>query len=107
MTVVFNSTEEFLEELDKDRKKIDRRIVRLTVLHQESKLSPNIKHLHAMATFLVKGEIVMLSEYCGDIWGIETERNDVTAKRVDDKLGAVETFCKMHRLEVRSGKLEK
>jgi len=78
--VRFNDVNEFLENLDKDRDLVDRRIVHVTNLYRASKLTASIQHLSVLATARISGEIVRLEVYCGDLWGITHQDEPVLAK---------------------------
>jgi len=105
MAVLFNSPEEFLEELSKDKDEIYRKIVRITYLSRPSKVSPNISHLSVVATARVAGETYRLERYCGDIWRIEEQDRSVQEKA---KAAFYELRVGCHKLglEVRAGTYE-
>jgi len=105
MAVLFNSPEEFLEELSKDKDEVYRKIVRITYLSRPSKASPNISHLSVVATARVAGEIYRLERYCGDIWRIEEQDKPVRDKAVA-ALTQLEEGCTKLGLEVRAGTYE-
>ncbi len=100
--VTFNHTDEFLEELQKDRAMIDRGIVRVTNQFVHSATSP-IRFAHAVATYSVDGQVVKLDRYCGELWGIERE-DAKTKAELEATQELVRKAC--DGLEVRAGILE-
>ena len=116
MLVKFNSVGEFCDEIRKEKGNIERRIVRLTNLYTPSKLSPNIKFVQVISTFLVCAfpaalpaagpHIVRLERFCGDIWdpGGTDKKAIEQAEEVSKKIEAV---CQELGLEIRPGVIEK
>ena len=103
MSVVnFSHPEDFLEELEKDKDKVDRGIVRLVYSFTPSKLSPNIQHLSVVATALVAGQVYRLEHYCGDLWHIESQDNPIHEKGKRIKR-LIEERCAALGLEVQGG----
>lgn len=74
-TVKFNDIEEFCAEMEKDASDIERRIVRTTTMTRTSSLSPNIRHIIALATYSVDGQVIRLESYCGDLWGVNQDQD--------------------------------
>jgi hypothetical protein len=64
--VLFNALDEFLKELGADKDLVERKIVRLTNLYQQSQLTPVIRHLFVVATYKAGGEIVQFKQYSGE-----------------------------------------
>lgn len=106
MKVKFNQVEEFCEELEKDAPLIDRQIVRCSKLWETSKLSPNIRHLSFLATCTVKGQLVELRRYCGDIWGINLEADERVEDKAKETNKTIDKVCGLLKLEVRAGHIE-
>lgn len=104
--VKFNAVEEFCAEMERDKSDIDRRIVRLTHLFQDSRLSPNIQHVLAVATYSVKGQVVRLERYCGDVWRINDEADKKVLDRAEAVHKAIKEACQRLELKVRAGILE-
>ena len=103
MSVVnFSHPEDFLEELEKDKEKVDRGIVRLVYSFMPSKISPNIQHLRVVATALVAGQVYRLEHYCGDLWRIESQDKPVHDKGTRVKR-LIEERCAALGLDVRGG----
>jgi hypothetical protein len=103
--VKFNSAQEFLKELEKDKDKVERRIVRLVYQWTPSKLSPNIQHLSVVATARVEGEVYRLDRYCGDVWQIDGQDEPVK-KKAEETSKVLGEGCAALGLEVRSGCFE-
>ena len=101
-TVKFSDPEDFLEELQKDREKVDRHIVRLVYQVTPTKISPNIQHLSVLATALVADQVYRLEPYCGDLWRIERQDQPVYDKGRQVKEQIV-VACAHLGLEVRGG----
>ena len=82
-TVKFSAPDDFLEELAKDKEKVDRGIVRLVYSFTPTNISPNIQHLSVVATALVAGQVYRLETYCGDLWAsrARTSPSMTTASR--------------------------
>jgi len=107
MIVRFNATEEFLEEMEKDRTEIERGVVRLTTLMRADSKTPGITHYLVLATYRRGDEIVKLEHYCGWLWqsSVEAERAEVEKKR-DKVYEALEAKAKELALELRGGVFE-
>jgi len=113
-TVKFNSVEEFLEELKKSQPSPG--IVRVTFLSKQSSLSPNIRHLLLVSTFLLRGwvgaeqrpieDIVRLDKFCGSTWGLNTEEDMKVHERAQAAAKQIEDICKELGYEVRAGVFE-
>lgn len=104
-TVRFSYPDDLLEELEKDKEKVDRGIVRLVYSFKPSKVSPNITHMSIVATAQVEGQVYRLEHYCGDLWHIEGQDQPVhdKGKKATEQL---EEGCKALGLEVRGGSIE-
>ena len=101
-TVQFSDPEDFLAELEKDKEKVDRNLVRLVYQSTPSRMSPNIQHLSVLATALVAGQVYRLEAYCGDLWRIESQDQPVydKGKKVKEQIAS---GCAKLGLEVRGG----
>ena len=102
----FNVVEEFCTEIEKDAPEIDRAIVRITGMSRISSISPNIRHIFAIASYSVYGEVVILECYCGDVWGINSETDQKVYAREEEIRKAVAKTCDNLGLEQRAGILE-
>lgn len=105
-TVKFNVVREFCAEVEKDVAEIDRGIVRITGMSRGSSLSPNIRHIFAMASYSVKGQVVILESYCGDVWGINEKEDQKVYSKEKEVCQAVEEICQKLGLKQRGGILE-
>jgi len=106
MKVTFNQVEEFIDELERDAGKVDRGIVRCTKLFEASRLSPNIRLVSIFSTYSVDGQVITLTRFCGDIWGINKEKDGEVIAKADEYLKSIEEACKRLELEVRAGALK-
>ena len=101
--IVFNAVEEFLKELETDKDLIERKIVRLTALYQQSKTVP-LRYLFVVATYKAAGELVEYREHAGDLWGMTNLESDKKAIQKSVELSnRIEEECKRLGLEVRAG----
>jgi len=106
MKVTFNQVGEFIDELEKDAGKVERNLVRCTKLFEPSRLSPTIRLVSIFSTYSVAGQVITLTRYCGDIWGINREKDNEVIAKADAYLKSIEKACKHLKLEVRAGMLE-
>jgi len=106
MKVRFTEPEEFCEELERDKWDIDRGIVRRTIRYKPLEKVPSVHHVIAVASYSVRGQIVKLECYCGDVWGLRSERDQEVINRAREHLQKVEDACQRLNLEVRAGSLE-
>ncbi len=106
MTVRFNAIEEFLEELRKSPP--PDKIVRLTELYSSSKISPNLKIVSIIATYLSPlHQIVKLMHYCGNLWiGDDSGSTNKVRERIQEYHDKIDVTCRELGLEVRAGLLE-
>jgi len=81
--VQFNNTEEFLAELAADLDKLDRHLVRVTNLYQQSTQMPLIQYVADVATARVATDIIRLDVYCGELWNADTQHNAPVLKKVE------------------------
>lgn len=100
-TVKFSDPEDFLEELAKDKEKVDRGIVRLVYSFNPSTHGITT-HLSVVATALVGTQLYRLETYCGDLWRIESPDQPVHEKGSAVK-EAIAAGCAKLGLEVRGG----
>ena len=99
--VVFHAVEEFLKELEMDKEVVERKIVRLTNLYQQSQMTPVIRHLFVAATYKAAGEIVQCEQYVGDLWNMASDKKAI--EKGIDLQKQVEEACQRYGLEVRAG----
>jgi len=99
--IVFNAVEEFLKELAMDMERVERKIIRLTNVYQQSQMTPVIRHLFVVATYKAVGEIVQCKQYIGDLWNVEQDK-----KTIEQSIALHqqhEEECQRLGLEVRAG----
>jgi len=109
--VRFNSVDEFLEELKKDRDDILDSILRVTQSRKDWLDSPSFPILSVIVTFAldmprlprVHPFVVRLDYYCGAIGGSEKQDALAKAREVQEK---IEDACREMGIEVRGGVLE-
>lgn len=106
MKVQFNEVEEFMEELDKDKTKIDRGIIRTTIRYVNTTGSPNIKSVIACSTYSVEGQVIELNEYCGDVWGLNNELDKAVVNIAEKFMTLIEETATEYGLDLRHGILE-
>jgi len=104
LTVKFNQPEEYLDEMSKDPP--PDKIVRSTVIYRGSRLTPNIKHVSVLATYLSKrNQIILLEHYCGDVW-VGQDVNQKTQQKINEVQDKIDRCAQELGLEVRDGTLE-
>lgn len=107
MSVVkFNDVEEFCAEIENDAPEIDRGIVRSTDMSRMSSVTPNIRHIFAMASYSVNGQIVILECYCGDVWGVKQDEDNKVYEKSEKIRQIVTKTCETLGLHKRAGILE-
>jgi len=110
MLIKFTNPQEFIDELDKDRYHIERRIVRLTALYTPSKSVPTIYVVKVIATAKLQwGDIIRLEHFLGDYWSSFPEDDKINKgvlQRRDDVYRQIEEACKRFDLEIRAGTYE-
>src|SRR5437899_2366127 len=99
--VVFNAQEEFLKELATDKDIVERKIVRLTNLYQQSTVTPVIRHLFVVATYKAAGEMVQFKQHAGDLWNMAHDRT--TIERSVQLQTEIEAACQRLGLLIRAG----
>lgn len=110
--VKFNSTKEFIEEMQLQKGKVLEKTVRVTHEYKRSSLSPNIYYVSVIATFIAQTEeggylLCRLDKFCGDQWsGLEADTNDKTTKQRDETTKAVSFEASALGLSVKAGVYE-
>lgn len=104
--VKFNAVEEFCAEIENDAQEIDRRIVRTTDVSRISSMTPNIRHILAVASYSVGEQVVRLECYCGDVWGINQEMDKKVFEKAEQIHQTVASTCEALELQNRAGVLE-
>lgn len=67
MKVSFSVVEEFLDELRHEQKDVEDLIVRATYRYEQAKDVPFLYHMSVVAGFVVRGKLVELRQFVGDI----------------------------------------
>lgn len=101
--VQFNNEQEFLAELTADLEKLDRQLVRVTNLYQQSKQMPIIQYVSVVATARVATDILRLDVYCGEVWNVDTQHNAPVLKKVEAVQQRLRASCEQLGIEVRAG----
>ena len=101
--VQFNNVEEFLAELTADLDTLDRHLVRVTNLYQQSKQMPVIQYVSVVATARAATDIIRLDVYCGELWNVDTQHNTPVLKKVEAVQQRLRTSCVQLGIEVRAG----
>ena len=101
--VQFNNVEEFLTELNADLAQLDRQLVRVTNLYQQSQQLPIIQYVSVVATARVATDILRLDVYCGEVWNVDTQHNAPVLKKVEAVQQHLRVSCDQLGIEVRAG----
>lgn len=107
-TVKFTSAGEFIDELNKEfGESANAPIPVLNILRLTNLFSPipnlaPIRSLTVVATFKVRGEIIRLNRYCGQIWDIEHTDED-TYQRAEAVHKQIKEATSSLGIEVRAG----
>ncbi len=101
--VQFNNVEEFLAELTADLDTLDRHLVRVTNLYQQSTQMPVIQYVSVIATARVATDIIRLDVYCGELWNVDTQHNAPVLKKVEAVQQHLRASCAQLGIEVRAG----
>ncbi len=81
MRIKFNCIEDFIHELDKDKDKIERGIVRVNNIISASGFSPAVWNMFVAAECIIGGHVVEYRESCGNLWGHGTETDEKTREK--------------------------
>ncbi len=107
MKIKFSSVIDFIEELKKDKDKIERGIVRVNFERAGTQFSPNIWNVFLRAECIIAGNIVELRSFCGDLWGHGSMSDDRTKRTFDDKRKQLEEeLAGMGITDIRGGAIE-
>ena len=101
--VQFNNTEEFLAELAADLDKLDRHLVRVTNLYQQSLQMPVIQYVSVVVTARVATDIIRLDVSCGELWNVDTQHNTPVLKKVEAVQQHPRASCAQLGVAVRAG----
>ncbi len=103
-TVEFANSSEFLAELRKDSRHVERNIVRVTECRRASAVS-HILFVSVVGTACVGADIYRIECICGALCGIEVNDRRVLAK-MRKQLRSLRNSCASLGLNVRSGTFE-
>ena len=104
ITVEFATPSEFLAELRKDSRHVDRRIVRVAECRRTSTISP-VLLVSVVGTARVGADIYRVESICGPLCGIEVNDRRVFAK-VRKQLMRFRGSCASLGIDVRSKTME-
>lgn len=104
MTVKFNATEEYVNELEKNAPVVHRKIVRVTKRAQITNMYP-IQRMYVTATYVAEGDIIRLDRYVGDLQG-DKRTDDALYRKADAIINSIEKASKELGLEPRAGMYE-
>lgn len=99
MTIKFNSTDEYEEELVKNAPNVHGKILRITKRAQFTSMS---RRLFVTATHRVGDEIIRLDRYVGELVGSKIPDAPVY-RQADAIMNALENTAKKLGIEVRAG----
>ena len=103
-TVKFSNPSEFLAELRKDSRHVDRGIVRVGECRRASSVSPLLL-VSIVGTAHVGADIYRVECVCGSLCGIEANDRRVSAK-IHKRLKSLRNSCAGLGLDVRSAMFE-
>jgi len=104
MKIRFNNLDEFIKEIEKDKDKIHRGIVRLATVQKALEVS-SLYAVKVIAAYRVGDEVVELEQFCGNWWREDKKEGKVwdEAKETCEKISKT---CKESGLEIRAGVYE-
>jgi hypothetical protein len=102
MKILFNDTPDFLEELSKDKSRIERGIVRINFLTKAAGAT-GLSSRTLIAQCIVDGHVITLEKFIGEFWPGQEKRNEEIRMKGEEARG--ELFNRLLRinLEVRGG----
>lgn len=103
-TVEFANPSEFLAELRKDSRHVDRGIVRVAECRRSSAMSP-VLLVSVVGTARLGADIYRVECVCGSLCGIEANDRQVLAK-MHKQLKNLRNTCARLGFDVRSGTME-
>lgn len=106
MKIKFNNLKDFIEELEKDKGKIERGIVRVNSMTGVLGMSA-IHTVFVLAECIIADRIISYREYCGDLWGKGLECDEKTKgkeKALRSQLDA--ELARLGITDVRGGTIE-
>ncbi len=116
MKIKFSNLKDFIEELEKDKDKVERGIVRVNTVTQVSKMSPAVHLVYVLAECIVvdfiapgviSSHIIEYREYCGDLWGKGFECDEKTKSKVKELRSQLDAeFARLGITDIRGGTIE-
>jgi hypothetical protein len=103
MRIKFSAADEFLAELYEERGQVEDGILRLTYVQQQAKGAPYL-HLSMYAGAVVRGKIVELRQYLGDLWRMS--RDDEIKEHAEAIKAKIIEKARELNLAVRAGMFE-
>jgi hypothetical protein len=103
MKVQFHAVEEFLTEITRDRERIDRGILRVTVLRR---FHDPFVHVFLLATAAVGSTIVRLDQRLGECFAADATAAAGIGKKGDELMARLGKEAERLGLEVRTGFFE-
>ncbi len=107
MKIKFSNMADFIEELEKDKDRIERGIMRVNTITQASSMSPAIQLVFVTAECIVGDHILSYREYCGDLWGAGFECDEKTkGKERSLRARLNENLARLEINDIRGGQIE-
>jgi len=104
--VQFNTVTEFLAELTADLGHVDRKLVRVTCLYQHSTQAPSMQYVSVVATARAAADIIRLDVYCGEVWNVDTQHNELVLNKAEAVQQRIREACAQLGCDVRAGLLK-
>jgi hypothetical protein len=102
ITAHFTEPNEYLAELERDQRQVERGIVRVTKIAMPDSTGA-ITHVTVEATAIIEHRLCRLSTYCGALWGIDHPDEEVQT-RASTLVRELEEKLLDLGLEVRAGR---
>ncbi len=116
MKIKFSNLKDFIEELEKDKDKIERGIVRVNTATQASKMSLAVHLAYVLAECIIvdfiapgiiSSHIIEYREYCGDLWGKGFESDEKTKNKVKELRSQLDAeLARLGITDIRGGTIE-
>jgi hypothetical protein len=103
MKVQFHAIEEFLREITRDRDRIDRGILWVTILRR---FHDPFVHMSLLATAVIGSTIVRLDQRLGECFAADATAAAGIGKKGDEHMARLGKEAERLRLEVRTGFFE-
>jgi len=99
MTVRFNATDEYIDEMKKNVERMPVKILRIT---KRARLIPGAERMFITATHRIEDEIIRLDRYVGELRGAKMD-DAPTYRKAEAIMNSLEKTAKELGLEVRAG----